>query len=203
MASPSRPISSRQHWATDYRFFATTGVWIVVLLTINQFLRVSFPTAPITTISDTPNVLPASSPFGLVIPQGPAVALPSIRTTTEEEKDINRNIYGGKGDKRHLGGFTSFDPFGVSPTLWKVSIIFNCHMIVNNLICSIIDKFPMLFFAAHGQLHWHQKLIRLGMRERNIYELVHHSWTWVCCLRRGQPRCHYTIPRTKHYKYTE
>ena len=96
-----------------------------MLLTINQFLRVSFPTAPIiTTISDTPNVLPAStSPFGLVIPQGPAVALPSIRTTTEEEKDINRNFYGGKGDKKHLGGFTSFDPFGVSPTLWKVSMI--------------------------------------------------------------------------------
>lgn len=127
MASPLRPISSRQqHWATDYRFFATTGVWIVVLLTINQFLRVSFPTAPIiTTISDTPNALPALSPFGLVIPQGPAEAMPSIRTTTEEEKDINRkNIYGGKGDKRHLGGFTSFDPFGVSPTLWKVSIFY-------------------------------------------------------------------------------
>ena len=51
-----------------------------------------------------------SSPFGVKIPEGLAVALPSVPTTAEEEKEIKRSIYGGAGDKKHLGGFTSFDP---------------------------------------------------------------------------------------------
>lgn len=51
-----------------------------------------------------------SSPFGVKIPEGLAVALPSVPTTADEEKEIKRSIYGGAGDKAHLGGFTSFDP---------------------------------------------------------------------------------------------
>ena len=45
----------------------------------------------------------------------PAVALPSIRT----EQDVPRKIYGGAGDKVHLGGFVDFDREGVSPAVWK------------------------------------------------------------------------------------
>eukprot|EP00804_Cyclotella_cryptica_P015161 CCRYP_000714-RD/>CCRYP_000714-RD protein AED:0.10 eAED:0.10 QI:147/0.75/0.8/1/0.75/0.8/5/211/406 len=63
--------------------------------------------------------VPAPHLHGLVIPDGPAVAMPSIRTTEEEEASIKRKFYGGRGDKAHLGGFTSFDPNGISPTLWK------------------------------------------------------------------------------------
>ena len=59
-----------------------------------------------------------SYPFGLTIPNTPAVALPSVRISTEEDAKVNRRFYGGAGDKPHLGGFTSFDPMGVSPTLW-------------------------------------------------------------------------------------
>ena len=49
----------------------------------------------------------------MFIPPGKAVAMPSVQITEEDEKKIGRGIYGGKGDKPHLGGFTSFD---VRPT---------------------------------------------------------------------------------------
>ena len=62
---------------------------------------------------------PTSVVRGLVVPEGPAVAKPSVGTTEEEEASIKRKFYGGRGDKPHLGGFTSFDPNGISPTLWK------------------------------------------------------------------------------------
>jgi hypothetical protein len=57
-------------------------------------------------------------PYGLTIPNTPAVALPSVRITADEDAKVDRSFYGGAGDKPHLGGFTSFDPMGVSPTLW-------------------------------------------------------------------------------------
>jgi hypothetical protein len=51
----------------------------------------------------------AISAISLTIPRGKAVALPSVTITEEEEKNIKRDQYGGKGDKPHLGGFTEFD----------------------------------------------------------------------------------------------
>ena len=41
------------------------------------------------------------------IPRGKAVAMPSVQISDDEE--VERHIYGGKGDKAHLGGFTEFD----------------------------------------------------------------------------------------------
>lgn len=38
-----------------------------------------------------------TSPFGFVIPEGSAVALPSVRIDAEESSKIDRNIYGGDG----------------------------------------------------------------------------------------------------------
>eukprot|EP00984_Skeletonema_dohrnii_P003962 scaffold1355_cov106-Skeletonema_dohrnii-CCMP3373.AAC.6 len=35
--------------------------------------------------------------FGVVVPQGRAVALPSVRISAEESEKIKRNIYGGEG----------------------------------------------------------------------------------------------------------
>ena len=54
------------------------------------------------------------------------------RISDEEENSIKRKIYGGKGDKPHLGGFTEFDPMGVSPSLWK-------HMVSHYGIKSVLD----------------------------------------------------------------
>ncbi|KAL7551273.1 hypothetical protein ACHAWF_014477 [Thalassiosira exigua] len=73
-----------------------------------------------------------ASPIGMAVPRGKAVALPSVRISGEEETKIAREQYGGKGDKPHLGGFTEFDPLGVSPTLWK-------HMITYLGIKSFLD----------------------------------------------------------------
>ena len=94
----------------------------------------------------------AISAISLSIPRGKAVAMPSIQISEEEEKEIRRDQYGGKGDKPHLGGFTEFDvremmtlliyccscvhtysfvhpqALGVSPSLWK-------HMVTRKFLC--------------------------------------------------------------------
>lgn len=75
----------------------------------------------------------ASSPYGFFVPEGGTPALPSIRTTADEEKSIVRdNLYGGAGDKPHLGGFTNFDNMGISPSVWT-------HMIRHLGIRSVLD----------------------------------------------------------------
>lgn len=79
-----------------------------------------------------PNRPQTWDPYASFVPVGPATALPSIPIPVEEEAKLNRHIYGGKGDKVHLGGFTSFDPDGVSVNLWK-------HMISNIGIKSLLD----------------------------------------------------------------
>lgn len=48
-----------------------------------------------------------SSAISMNIPRGKAVAMPSVQISADEE--VERHIYGGKGDKAHLGGFTEFD----------------------------------------------------------------------------------------------
>lgn len=60
------------------------------------------------------------TPFS--IPEGEAVALPSIIVSDEEDAKVNRKIYGGAKDKKHLGGFTDIDLMGVSPAVWKFMI---------------------------------------------------------------------------------
>ena len=47
--------------------------------------------------------------------------MPSILLTASEEEAAakKRTIYGGKGDKLHLGGFVEFDKMGVSENLWN------------------------------------------------------------------------------------
>jgi Methyltransferase domain len=72
-----------------------------------------------------------NNPLG--IPPGQAENLPSIRVAEKQESaDSKRKIYGGKGDKKHLGGFTELDLNGVSPTLWK-------YMITNLGVHSFMD----------------------------------------------------------------
>jgi len=55
----------------------------------------------------------------LGIPRGEARALPSIRV---DDDNRDHGIYGGKGDKKHLGGFTDYDGAGVSPAVWSSMI---------------------------------------------------------------------------------
>jgi SAM-dependent methyltransferase len=53
----------------------------------------------------------------LSVPRGQPPNLPRIEAK-EAEAGIVRGIYGGTNDGKHLGGFTEFDPHGVSPTVW-------------------------------------------------------------------------------------
>ncbi|KAL7525863.1 hypothetical protein ACHAWF_001536 [Thalassiosira exigua] len=91
----------------------------------------------------------SSSPYGYFVPGGEATALPSIRLNPEEEADLqDHRFYGGAGDKTHLGGFTEFDPQGVSPTLWK-------HMVEYLGIKSLLDVgcgrgISTSWFITHG-----------------------------------------------------
>jgi hypothetical protein len=75
----------------------------------------------------------------LDIPLGDAIALPSIRVVEKEEEQRNdpkrQNYYGGKGDKKHLGGFATgntLDMNGISPGAWK-------YMVEQHGIKSLLD----------------------------------------------------------------
>jgi SAM-dependent methyltransferase len=54
-----------------------------------------------------------------VPPKGSPPNLPGLQ---QEKDDLDRSIYGGKGDSKHLGGFTDLDLHGVSPAVWKYMI---------------------------------------------------------------------------------
>lgn len=47
---------------------------------------------------------------------------PSVRVQENIGVDAKRKIYGGVGDKAHLGGFTDIDTEGISPHLWRQMI---------------------------------------------------------------------------------
>jgi len=69
------------------------------------------------------------NPLG--IPPGEAVNLPSIRVQ-EEAVDKERKIYGGAGDKKHLGGFTELDLNGISPAVWRKMLLeYGIHSVLD------------------------------------------------------------------------
>jgi hypothetical protein len=83
----------------------------------------------------------------LSIPKGRAQNLPSVRITAEE-LESKRSIYGGKGDAKHLGGFTDIDMMGISPATWK-------HAVKNWTVQSVLDVWcgrgiSTSWFVTHG-----------------------------------------------------
>mmetsp|Transcript_42123 Transcript_42123/g.62388 ORF Transcript_42123/g.62388 Transcript_42123/m.62388 type:complete len:400 (-) Transcript_42123:26-1225(-) len=58
----------------------------------------------------------------LAVPEGSTQNLPSIRVQDKSEEKRERGIYGGEGDKSHLGGFTDIDLHGISPMVWKLLV---------------------------------------------------------------------------------
>jgi hypothetical protein len=127
-----------------------------------------------------------SDVYGVVIPNGPAIARPSARTTKEEESSINRKFYGGRGDKPHLGGFTAFDPNGISPSLWK-------EMVEWIGVKSLVDVgcgrgISTSWFVLHGMEYVvcvegshdaveHSLLPGLKPQEGTEFELVEHDFS--------------------------
>jgi len=67
----------------------------------------------------------------LDIPVGAALNLPSIRHN-DSQVNAKRAVYGGKGDGKHLGGFTDIDIQGLSPSVWK-------HLVQNWTVQSVLD----------------------------------------------------------------
>mmetsp|Transcript_11634 Transcript_11634/g.17800 ORF Transcript_11634/g.17800 Transcript_11634/m.17800 type:complete len:388 (+) Transcript_11634:92-1255(+) len=143
------------------------------------------------TLSDNiDDELPDDYPYGLVIPKTAAVALPSVRISAEEDAQVDRKFYGGAGDKPHLGGFTSFDPMGVSPTLWK-------HMVEHIGMKSLLDVgcgigISTSWFVLHGLDYVHcvegshdavEKSLLPGLKQtghvpnNTIYGLTEHDFS--------------------------
>lgn len=107
-------------------------MWVPRLLVLNAFLLIaliySLLYRPVTTPAAPSRASPStilrhSSPDHSTYPSIEAFLslpappnLPSVRLTPEEEAQLakKRGIYGGVGDKLHLGGFTEIDPMGIS-----------------------------------------------------------------------------------------
>ena len=87
-------------------------------------------------------------PYGSFVPEGVAIALPSERISDEEDSKVERHIYGGKGDKAHLGGFTAFDPDGVSVSFWKSMVTYLGIKSVLDLGCG--RGTSTSWFVTHG-----------------------------------------------------
>ena len=69
------------------------------------------------------------------VPIGQAINLPSVRqedTAEDEKRKVHGTVYGGKGDKKHLGGFTEIDMQGISPAVWK-------HVVEKWTVQSVLD----------------------------------------------------------------
>ena len=73
--------------------------------------------------SSVERVMDEFAGYALAPREGKAEALPSIRVEKEED-ETERSIYGGKGDKKHLGGFTDIDLHGISPATWKYMLTY-------------------------------------------------------------------------------
>ena len=120
---------------------------LVSVLTILNYRNLLKDRAPTRSSSDASVSARPFSP--LDPPPGSAVALPSIRIDEKiGEKEVKRGIYGGKGDKKHLGGFTDFDRQGVSPAVWK-------HMVSQLGVKSVLDVgcgrgISTSWFKLHG-----------------------------------------------------
>jgi hypothetical protein len=83
----------------------------------------------------------------LSIPEGRAKNLPSVRIV-DEKLESKRKIYGGKGDAKHLGGFTEIDMDGISPATWK-------YAVKNWTVQSVLDVgcgrgISTSWFVTHG-----------------------------------------------------
>lgn len=152
-SSSSRQQRNSSGLSTVFLFLLNS----VVLLLVHQFLHTFDPSWHHQQQPNKENIsfyIPQSDnnnnnhhhhPYGVQIPRGIAKPLPSIRI---EKDSTQRTIYGGVGDKPHLGGFTKLDPDGISPILWK-------HMVTHLGIKTLLDVgcgrgISTSWFVIHG-----------------------------------------------------
>ncbi len=149
MVSPSAPIIRREK--SGFSKFQL----IVLVLCALSLHRLYQPNLELY-IPENPNPTTVISPSSqesqsyrnpLAIPEGRAQNLPSIRVE-DEKLESSREIYGGKGDAKHLGGFTDIDMHGISPATWK-------HAVSKWTVQSVLDVgcgrgISTSWFATHG-----------------------------------------------------
>lgn len=75
------------------------------------------------------------------------VPLPGLQAEAADNK-LKRGMYGGTGDKAHLGGFTQYDFDGISPSVWRM-------FLTRWTVKSVIDVgcgrgISTLWFQTHG-----------------------------------------------------
>ena len=122
----------------------------VPVFRLEHFNGFSSAPVPATAKNAVNNTTSTLSPLELLkinplsIPQGQAQNLPSIPTNEQ----IDRKIYGGKGDAKHLGGFTQLDLHGVSPATWKYVVEYLGVHSVLDVGCG--KGVSTLWFALHG-----------------------------------------------------
>lgn len=135
------------------------SVWLALLVLSNVLVfQLTYRHRSISNVSQQRRTIEANNPelpmgrmnssSALDVPQGTAVALPSVRISEEEDKTIKRKIYGGQGDKQHLGGFTDIDLQGVSPAVWKYMI--NYFGVKSLLDVGCGRGISTSWFALHG-----------------------------------------------------
>ena len=122
--------------ATATRRSETTGsyqvsIWVLILTNLLLFQITCVYHENLYSIEGRTSLSTSLDNFILAPKTEKAVALPSIRIEKEDygaKTDQSRSehgvLYGGKGDKVHLGGFTDIDLHGVSPAAWKYMITF-------------------------------------------------------------------------------
>jgi SAM-dependent methyltransferase len=149
MTIPKNKGTANAGTATSVHAFRTilmVSIFYLIFATrssSNPLTSVSSQSAP---KNNAAGAISSVYPNTLAIPQGKAQALPSIRVSREE--DIDRSIYGGKGDKQHLGGFTNYDGEGVSPSTWR-------YVMTTLGVKSVLDVgcgkgVSTLYFHLHG-----------------------------------------------------
>ena len=99
--------------------------------------------------SSSPIIIPDNYQFYSTYrpPPHPAVVMPSVRISAAEET-FDRKIYGGAGDKAHLGGFTELDLMGISPAVWTLMLQYFGVKSMLDVGCG--KGVSTTWFALHG-----------------------------------------------------
>ena len=97
-------------------FLSVASIAVSTWFSLHHILQHQYP-------SHDPQPMPVmTSPYGLIVPEGPATALPSVFTTPEEQASIDRKFYGGKASKMHA--FCSYNIYFSKNSSPQLGLIF-------------------------------------------------------------------------------
>jgi len=130
----------------------TVPLWVFLVTNIFIYFITRNTSEPADSLHISRESVPKDlTAYALAIPEGTTPNLPSVQindASVDKMRDRSGTVYGGKGDKVHLGGFTDIDLHGISPALWK-------EMVTEFGIKSLIDLgcgrgISTSWFLTHG-----------------------------------------------------